>query len=99
MTAPVEIFNFTFLRVLVLTCLLWCLQELECLQDHLEDLVSACRDVVGNLTELESEVVDESNSVWKECVKARLSSSGADSRLSTLSAAGHPDRRSAHQSL
>ncbi|KAI3377325.1 hypothetical protein L3Q82_008534, partial [Scortum barcoo] len=30
-------------------------QELECLQDHLEDLVSACRDVVGNLTELESE--------------------------------------------
>uniref|UniRef100_A0A3Q1H3R7 Golgi apparatus protein 1 n=1 Tax=Acanthochromis polyacanthus TaxID=80966 RepID=A0A3Q1H3R7_9TELE len=29
--------------------------ELECLQDHLEDLVSACRDVVGNLTELESE--------------------------------------------
>ncbi len=33
-----------------------CVQELECLQDHLEDLVSACRDVVGNLTELESEV-------------------------------------------
>uniref|UniRef100_A0A672PTQ6 Golgi apparatus protein 1 n=1 Tax=Sinocyclocheilus grahami TaxID=75366 RepID=A0A672PTQ6_SINGR len=30
-------------------------QELECLQDHLEDLVSSCRDVVGNLTELESE--------------------------------------------
>uniref|UniRef100_A0A8B9KLL2 Golgi apparatus protein 1 n=1 Tax=Astyanax mexicanus TaxID=7994 RepID=A0A8B9KLL2_ASTMX len=30
-------------------------QELECLQDHLEDLVSDCRDVVGNLTELESE--------------------------------------------
>uniref|UniRef100_A0A671VUS2 Golgi apparatus protein 1 n=1 Tax=Sparus aurata TaxID=8175 RepID=A0A671VUS2_SPAAU len=30
-------------------------QELECLQDHLEDLVSACREVVGNLTELESE--------------------------------------------
>ncbi|KAM7405726.1 hypothetical protein PAMP_000153 [Pampus punctatissimus] len=30
-------------------------QELECLQDHLEDLVSTCRDVVGNLTELESE--------------------------------------------
>ncbi|XP_067105723.1 Golgi apparatus protein 1b isoform X1 [Osmerus mordax] len=30
-------------------------QELECLQDHLEDLVSECRDVVGNLTELESE--------------------------------------------
>uniref|UniRef100_A0A3Q0SY36 Golgi apparatus protein 1 n=1 Tax=Amphilophus citrinellus TaxID=61819 RepID=A0A3Q0SY36_AMPCI len=30
-------------------------QELECLQDHLEDLVPGCRDVVGNLTELESE--------------------------------------------
>uniref|UniRef100_A0A8C2KFH1 Golgi apparatus protein 1 n=1 Tax=Cyprinus carpio TaxID=7962 RepID=A0A8C2KFH1_CYPCA len=30
-------------------------QELECLQDHLEELVSSCRDVVGNLTELESE--------------------------------------------
>ncbi|XP_065147379.1 Golgi apparatus protein 1 isoform X1 [Paramisgurnus dabryanus] len=30
-------------------------QELECLQDHLDDLVSTCRDVVGNLTELESE--------------------------------------------
>uniref|UniRef100_A0A8C7JKC0 Golgi apparatus protein 1 n=1 Tax=Oncorhynchus kisutch TaxID=8019 RepID=A0A8C7JKC0_ONCKI len=27
-------------------------QELECLQDHLEELVSECRDVVGNLTEL-----------------------------------------------
>ncbi|XP_077078631.1 Golgi apparatus protein 1 isoform X2 [Siphateles boraxobius] len=30
-------------------------QELECLQDHLEDLIVECRDVVGNLTELESE--------------------------------------------
>ncbi|XP_039530528.1 Golgi apparatus protein 1 isoform X1 [Pimephales promelas] len=30
-------------------------QELECLQDHLEDLIPQCRDVVGNLTELESE--------------------------------------------
>ncbi|CAL8380231.1 unnamed protein product [Arctogadus glacialis] len=30
-------------------------QELECLQDHLEDLMPACREVVGNLTELESE--------------------------------------------
>ncbi|XP_015244239.1 PREDICTED: Golgi apparatus protein 1-like [Cyprinodon variegatus] len=30
-------------------------QELECLQDHLEDLVSDCREVVANLTELESE--------------------------------------------
>ena len=33
------------------------LQELECLQDHLEDLMPACREVVGNLTELESEVL------------------------------------------
>lgn len=31
-------------------------QELECLQDHLDDLVTDCREVVGNLTELESEV-------------------------------------------
>lgn len=31
-------------------------QELDCLQDHLEDLVADCREVVGNLTELESEV-------------------------------------------
>lgn len=31
-------------------------QELECLQDHLEDLLVDCREVVGNLTELESEV-------------------------------------------
>uniref|UniRef100_A0A8C1UBW9 Golgi apparatus protein 1 n=1 Tax=Cyprinus carpio TaxID=7962 RepID=A0A8C1UBW9_CYPCA len=30
-------------------------QELECLQDHLDDLVPLCREVVGNLTELESE--------------------------------------------
>ncbi|KAF7242801.1 Golgi apparatus protein 1 [Varanus komodoensis] len=32
-------------------------QELECLQDHLDDLVADCRDIVGNLTELESEEV------------------------------------------
>ncbi|GAA6070106.1 Golgi apparatus protein 1b, partial [Tachysurus ichikawai] len=31
-------------------------QELECLQEHLDDLMGDCRDVVGNLTELESEV-------------------------------------------
>lgn len=31
-------------------------QELECLQDHLDDLAVECRDIVGNLTELESEV-------------------------------------------
>uniref|UniRef100_A0AAY4CC88 Golgi apparatus protein 1 n=1 Tax=Denticeps clupeoides TaxID=299321 RepID=A0AAY4CC88_9TELE len=30
-------------------------QELECLQDHLEDLGAECKNVVGNLTELESE--------------------------------------------
>uniref|UniRef100_A0A8K9WMV8 Golgi apparatus protein 1 n=1 Tax=Oncorhynchus mykiss TaxID=8022 RepID=A0A8K9WMV8_ONCMY len=30
-------------------------QELECLQDHLEDLLSGCGEVVGNLTELQSE--------------------------------------------
>lgn len=37
-------------------CVFYVFQELECLQDHLEDLVPNCRDVVGNLTELESEV-------------------------------------------
>lgn len=37
----------------------WVFQELDCLQDHLEDLVSECKDVVGNLTELESEVRKE----------------------------------------
>lgn len=31
-------------------------QELECLQERLDDLIASCRDVVGNLTELESEV-------------------------------------------
>ncbi|KAM9480784.1 Golgi apparatus protein 1b isoform 2-T2 [Clarias gariepinus] len=30
-------------------------QELECLQDHLDDLMADCKDMVGNLTELESE--------------------------------------------
>lgn len=34
------------------------MQELECLQDHLDDLAVECRDIVGNLTELESEVSD-----------------------------------------
>uniref|UniRef100_A0A7N8YMC5 Golgi apparatus protein 1 n=1 Tax=Mastacembelus armatus TaxID=205130 RepID=A0A7N8YMC5_9TELE len=45
------------MRNFLSACCLWqySQQELECLQDHLEDLVSACRDVVGNLTELESE--------------------------------------------
>lgn len=31
-------------------------QELECLQDHLEDLMPNCREVVTNMTELEAEV-------------------------------------------
>lgn len=31
-------------------------QELECLQDRLEQLVPDCREMVANLTELESEV-------------------------------------------
>lgn len=44
-------------RSLVLSAIWCCIQELECLQDHLEDLALACRDVVGNLTELESEVI------------------------------------------
>ncbi|OCT84657.1 hypothetical protein XELAEV_18022811mg [Xenopus laevis] len=32
-------------------------QELECLQDHMEDLIVECREIVGNLTELESEPI------------------------------------------
>ena len=50
---------FLIIAVLFLSlspCLSLSLQELECLQDHLEDLMPACREVVGNLTELESEV-------------------------------------------
>ncbi len=46
-----EIPSDALLNVCVFVC-----QELECLQDHLDDLVPNCRDVVGNLTELESEV-------------------------------------------
>ncbi|XP_039652090.1 Golgi apparatus protein 1-like [Perca fluviatilis] len=42
-------------------------QELECLQDHLEDLVSACREVVGNLTELESEDIQIDALLIKAC--------------------------------
>ncbi|KAK1891275.1 Golgi apparatus protein 1 [Dissostichus eleginoides] len=33
----------------------WCSEKTDTGQDHLEDLVPACREVVGNLTELESE--------------------------------------------
>ncbi|KAA8590435.1 hypothetical protein FQN60_014369, partial [Etheostoma spectabile] len=42
-------------------------QELECLQDHLEDLVSGCRDVVGNLTELESEDIQIEALLMQAC--------------------------------
>ncbi|KAJ8343375.1 hypothetical protein SKAU_G00307040 [Synaphobranchus kaupii] len=42
-------------------------QELECLQDHLEDLVSECRDVVGNLTELESEDIQIEALLMRAC--------------------------------
>lgn len=42
-------------------------QELECLQDHLEDLVSGCKDVVGNLTELESEVSKAKPKAGRSC--------------------------------
>ncbi|KAL0968110.1 hypothetical protein UPYG_G00262530 [Umbra pygmaea] len=42
-------------------------QELECLQDHLEDLVSQCRDVVGNLTELESEDIQIETLLMRAC--------------------------------
>ncbi|XP_030587080.1 Golgi apparatus protein 1 isoform X3 [Archocentrus centrarchus] len=42
-------------------------QELECLQDHLEDLVADCRDVVGNLTELESEDIQIEALLMRAC--------------------------------
>uniref|UniRef100_A0A8C4H9J8 Golgi apparatus protein 1 n=1 Tax=Dicentrarchus labrax TaxID=13489 RepID=A0A8C4H9J8_DICLA len=42
-------------------------QELECLQDHLEDLVSDCREVVGNLTELESEDIQIEALLMRAC--------------------------------
>ncbi|KAK5866812.1 hypothetical protein PBY51_011357 [Eleginops maclovinus] len=42
-------------------------QELECLQDHLEDLVLDCRDVVGNLTELESEDIQIEALLMQAC--------------------------------
>lgn len=51
--------SFACHNIFCICTLLTVFQELECLQDHLEDLVSACRDVVGNLTELESEVRHE----------------------------------------
>ncbi|KAL7978740.1 hypothetical protein Chor_013229 [Crotalus horridus] len=42
-------------------------QELECLQDHLEDLVTDCREVVGNLTELESEDIQIEALLMRAC--------------------------------
>ncbi|XP_061532924.1 Golgi apparatus protein 1 isoform X3 [Phycodurus eques] len=42
-------------------------QELECLQDHLEDLVQDCRNVVGNLTELESEDIQIEALLMRAC--------------------------------
>ncbi|KAJ3597170.1 hypothetical protein NHX12_003570 [Muraenolepis orangiensis] len=42
-------------------------QELECLQDHLEDLVSECRDTVGDLTELESENIQIEALLMRAC--------------------------------
>ncbi|XP_010290312.1 PREDICTED: Golgi apparatus protein 1, partial [Phaethon lepturus] len=42
-------------------------QELECLQDHLDDLVSDCRDIVGNLTELESEDIQIEALLMRAC--------------------------------
>uniref|UniRef100_A0A8C7JJY0 Golgi apparatus protein 1 n=1 Tax=Oncorhynchus kisutch TaxID=8019 RepID=A0A8C7JJY0_ONCKI len=42
-------------------------QELECLQDHLEELVSECRDVVGNLTELASEDIQIETLLMRAC--------------------------------
>ncbi|XP_064414423.1 Golgi apparatus protein 1 [Latimeria chalumnae] len=42
-------------------------QELECLQDHLENLVLECRDIVGNLTELESEDIQIEALLMRAC--------------------------------
>uniref|UniRef100_A0A3Q1I7W5 Golgi apparatus protein 1 n=1 Tax=Anabas testudineus TaxID=64144 RepID=A0A3Q1I7W5_ANATE len=42
-------------------------QELECLQDHLEDLMSECREMVGNLTELESEDIQIEALLMRAC--------------------------------
>ncbi|KAH0619456.1 hypothetical protein JD844_000099 [Phrynosoma platyrhinos] len=42
-------------------------QELECLQDHLDDLAIDCRDIVGNLTELESEDIQIEALLMRAC--------------------------------
>uniref|UniRef100_A0A8C0WBZ0 Golgi apparatus protein 1 n=1 Tax=Castor canadensis TaxID=51338 RepID=A0A8C0WBZ0_CASCN len=41
--------------------------ELECLQDHLDDLAVECRDIVGNLTELESEDIQIEALLMRAC--------------------------------
>ncbi|XP_059848581.1 Golgi apparatus protein 1 isoform X1 [Hypanus sabinus] len=42
-------------------------QELECLQDHLDDLAADCREIVGNLTELESEDIQIEALLMRAC--------------------------------
>ncbi|XP_077451886.1 Golgi apparatus protein 1 [Stigmatopora argus] len=42
-------------------------QELECLQDHLDDLVLDCRSAVGNITELESEDIQIEALLMRAC--------------------------------
>uniref|UniRef100_UPI00398F775A Golgi apparatus protein 1 isoform X2 n=1 Tax=Pristiophorus japonicus TaxID=55135 RepID=UPI00398F775A len=42
-------------------------QELECLQDHLDDLAVECREIVGNLTELESEDIQIEALLMRAC--------------------------------
>ncbi|XP_039618340.1 Golgi apparatus protein 1 [Polypterus senegalus] len=42
-------------------------QELECLQDHMEDLIISCREIVGNLTELESEDIQIEALLMRAC--------------------------------
>ncbi|XP_067853813.1 Golgi apparatus protein 1 isoform X2 [Heptranchias perlo] len=42
-------------------------QELECLQDHLDDLALNCREIVGNLTELESEDIQIEVLLMRAC--------------------------------
>lgn len=65
-------------------------QELECLQDHLEDLAADCREVVGNLTELESEVTGPEG--------GRGGQRGHLGELVSL-LSGYSDRGAAHESL
>lgn len=81
-------------------------QELECLQDHLEDLVPDCREVVGNLTELESEVNPAESDHERAREKGRENISGlvpeqrpvVRTRTSLL-LAGYPDGDTAHEGL